>query len=84
MRQYGTETWDILKNSIAVGDLGKQFECHITERELSWSIDNEWTQTANDFLWHRTRLGLKISDAGKKQIDDFIHYARKQKIGIKS
>ncbi len=81
IRLYGTEAWDILNNSKTASDLGKQFGCYITEQELSWSIRNEWTQNADDFLWRRTRLGLKLKDVEIKQIAHFIKHFKTQKTG---
>jgi len=51
------------------------------EQELSWSIRNEWTQNADDFLWRRTRLGLKLKDVEIKQIAHFIKHFKTQKTG---
>ena len=84
IRLYGTEAWNILNNSKTVSDLGKQFGCYITEQELSWSIRNEWTQNADDFLWRRTRLGLKLNDVEIKQIGHFIKHFKTQKTGSES
>ena len=47
------------------------------ERELCWSIANEWTQNANDFLWNQTKLGLKLTSSEINEIDKFIHSVRK-------
>jgi len=54
------------------------------EQELSWSIRNEWTQNADDFLWRRTRLGLKLKDVEIKQIAHFNKHFKTQETGLKS
>ena len=79
LRQYGTETKKILNNTQQLSDLGRHFGCHITERELRWSIANEWTQNAEDFIWRRTKLGLKLT---KKQIEEIDNFIQKTKKGM--
>ncbi len=79
LRQYGTETKKILNNTQQLSDLGRHFGCHITERELRWSIANEWTQNAEDFIWRRTKLGLKLT---KKQIEEIDNFIQKTKKGL--
>ncbi len=51
------------------------------EQELSWSIRKEWTQNADDFLWRRTRLGLKLKDVEIKQIAHFNKHFKTQETG---
>ena len=77
LRQYGTETKKILFNTQQLSDLGRYFGCHITERELRWSIANEWTQNAEDFIWRRTKLGLKLTKKQIEEIDNFIQMVKK-------
>ncbi len=62
VRTYGTDTRRILGDAVACDDLGEQFAATITERELEWAVRNEWAQTAEDFLWRRTKLGLKLPE----------------------
>ena len=62
VRTYGTDARMILGDAVACDDLGEQFSATITERELEWAVRNEWAQTAEDFLWRRTKLGLKLSE----------------------
>ena len=67
----------ILNNTQQLSDLGRHFGCQITERELRWSISNEWTQNAEDFIWRRTKLGLKLTKKQVEEIDNFIQKAKK-------
>ncbi|MEM6376559.1 MAG: glycerol-3-phosphate dehydrogenase C-terminal domain-containing protein, partial [Pseudomonadota bacterium] len=72
IRAYGTEAFDMLGDAKSLGDLGTDFGHTITERELSWSIHHEWTRSAQDYLWRRTKLGLRVSQAEADQIEAYI------------
>ena len=41
-------------------DLGRDFGAGLTEREVTWLIDREWAMTAEDVLWRRSKLGLRL------------------------
>ena len=69
IRAYGTDARRILGNARAVEDLGEQFPATITARELEWSIANEWTSSGEDFLWRRTKLGLRLNPEEVRRID---------------
>ncbi|AVO36809.1 glycerol-3-phosphate dehydrogenase [Pukyongiella litopenaei] len=58
---YGTESRDLLGDAASADDLGAAFGAGITARELDWAMDHEWVRTAEDFVWRRTRLGLKLT-----------------------
>ncbi|WP_085807095.1 glycerol-3-phosphate dehydrogenase [Roseovarius albus] len=72
IRHYGLEAWDILGDAKTVEDLGQNFGATISERELRWSIANEWTQSAEDYLWRRTRQGLRLSHTETDTLAKFI------------
>ncbi|HLY89667.1 MAG TPA: hypothetical protein VKQ27_11845, partial [Acetobacteraceae bacterium] len=42
-------------------DLGQGFGADLTEREIDWLANNEWARTAEDILWRRSKLGLRIN-----------------------
>jgi glycerol-3-phosphate dehydrogenase len=44
-------------------DLGRWFGGGLTEREVDWLVRAEWARTAEDVLWRRTKLGLRVSTA---------------------
>ena len=62
-RSYGTETRTILGNATAPADLGQTFGADLTEREVIWLMDHEWAQTAEDIVWRRSKLGLRMKPA---------------------
>lgn len=61
IRLYGTEAWQVLGAARAVSDLGQDFGATLTEAELTWLYDREWARTAEDVIWRRTKLGLRLS-----------------------
>ena len=60
-RLYGTEARALLAGARTAADLGEAFGATLTERELAWLRDREWARTAEDVLWRRTKLGLRLS-----------------------
>ena len=72
VRAYGTDAADILRGAQTAADLGEAFGADITARELDWSIAHEFTRTADDFLWRRTKLGLRLSPDQAETIDAYI------------
>lgn len=61
-RAYGTETKLLLDDASSIEDLGKDFGCGLSEREVNYMRRKEWAHTAEDVLWRRSKLGLKMSD----------------------
>lgn len=60
-RAYGTEAWDMLGTAQSAANLGRDFGATLSEQELRWSIANEYTKTAEDMIWRRSKLGLRLS-----------------------
>ncbi|ATI43133.1 glycerol-3-phosphate dehydrogenase [Pacificitalea manganoxidans] len=63
MRAYGLEAREILGKARVAEDLGEHYGGTLTEAELSWLIRREWARTADDVLWRRSKLGLRLTDA---------------------
>ncbi|MEJ0012032.1 MAG: glycerol-3-phosphate dehydrogenase [Bauldia sp.] len=60
-RAYGTRIDALLDGVKSTADLGRDFGAGLTEREVAYLIANEWATTADDILWRRTKLGLRLS-----------------------
>ncbi len=59
-RAYGTRIDALLDGVKSTADLGRDFGAGLTEREVSYLVANEWATTAEDILWRRTKLGLRL------------------------
>ena len=63
IKAYGTEAWDILGDAQAKEDLGQEFGATLTAREVDWLIAQEFAVTAEDIIWRRTKLGLRLNSS---------------------
>lgn len=75
VRQYGTEAGVILGNARSLDDLGRRFGADLTEAEVRWLMEKEWARTAEDILWRRTKLGLRVSAEEAAALDDYLSAA---------
>ena len=69
IRAYGTEARDILGDAKTIDDLGTDFGATLTEAELRWMRDAEFATCAEDAVWRRTKLGLRLSAEQVSEID---------------
>lgn len=61
IRAYGTEASTILGQARSPADLGRDFGATLHESEVRWLIEREFARTAEDILWRRSKLGLRLS-----------------------
>ncbi|MBT5302349.1 MAG: glycerol-3-phosphate dehydrogenase [Tateyamaria sp.] len=83
IRAYGSEVNDILGDAEFASDLGVNFGAELTQREVEWLIKNEYVQTADDIVWRRTKLGLRMTTEQIQSIEDWI-IAQRCKVRIKA
>ena len=69
---YGTRAIKVLGNAKTMADLGQSFGATLTAAEVSYLIANEWAYSADDIVWRRSKLGLRLSAAEISAIDDWI------------
>ena len=69
---YGTRASKLLGNAKSAADLGQSFGASLTESELRYLMASEWASTAEDVVWRRSKLGLRLSAAEIAAIDDWI------------
>jgi glycerol-3-phosphate dehydrogenase len=72
IRLYGTRARLILRGAKNAADLGHVFGSDLTEAEVAYLADNEWARAAEDVLWRRTKLGLKLDADAAHAIDEFL------------
>ncbi|MBP1804378.1 glycerol-3-phosphate dehydrogenase [Rubellimicrobium aerolatum] len=71
VRAYGTDARALLSGARGLADLGEDFGATLTEAELRWLRDREYARTADDVLWRRTKLGLRLDARAARRIDDW-------------
>jgi glycerol-3-phosphate dehydrogenase len=72
-RAYGTRVPILLSGVSAPGDLGRDFGAGLSEHEVDYLIANEWAETADDVLWRRTKLGLRVNAEQSDALEDYMH-----------
>jgi glycerol-3-phosphate dehydrogenase len=69
---YGTRASKVLGDAKSMADLGQSFGADLTEREVRYLMSVEWAHSAEDIVWRRSKLGLRLSAAEIAAIDDWI------------
>ncbi len=69
VKAYGTEAGMVLGEAGSADDLGQAFGATLTEREVEWLMDKEFARTAEDVVWRRTRLGLRMTGGQIERLD---------------
>jgi glycerol-3-phosphate dehydrogenase len=72
IRAYGTEARTLLGAARSAADLGQDFGATLTEAEVSWLMRHEWAYRADDIVWRRTKLGLRLTPAQIAALDAFM------------
>jgi glycerol-3-phosphate dehydrogenase len=69
---YGTRAKMVLGAAKSADDLGASFGATLTESEVRYLMANEWARTAEDIVWRRSKLGLRLAAGEIAAIDDWI------------
>jgi len=72
VRAYGTEAADVLGDATDATDLGRDFGATLTETEVDWLMTHEYARTAEDVLWRRNKLGLRLNSDQSRALDDWM------------
>jgi len=88
-RTYGRTAFEILAAAGAEtgagagtdGAAGRHFGAGLFQCEVEHLVRNEWARGADDVLWRRTKLGLRLSRAEAAALDDWIQANRARLLG---
>lgn len=72
VRAYGTEAREILGSARNAEDLGQAFGATMTEAELRWMMTREYARHAEDVVWRRSKLGLRLTGEQVVAIAEFM------------
>jgi len=71
-RAYGTRLERVLGDATATEDLGINFGAGLTQREVDYLVHDEWAESADDILWRRTKLGMRVSARQTEELSDYL------------
>ena len=71
VKAYGTDSFTILGDAESKADLGRLFGWDLYEKEVKWLMAKEYARTADDIVWRRSKLGLRLSE---NEIADLEHW----------
>ena len=62
IKAYGTDAYAVLGDARSENDLGRHFGWDLYEREVQWLMSHEYARTAEDIIWRRSKLGLRLTE----------------------
>jgi glycerol-3-phosphate dehydrogenase len=69
VRAYGTRADEVIGEAKSLGDLGRDFGAGLSEAEVRYLVEKEWAQSAEDVLWRRSKLGLRLPADAEQTIE---------------
>lgn len=72
IKAYGTEAAILMAGAKNADDLGRSFGPTLTETEVRWLMKNEYARTAQDVVWRRSKLGLRLKEAEINALDKWM------------
>jgi len=72
LRLYGTKARVILGEAKSLADLGTHFGSDLYAAEVDYLCTVEWARTAQDILWRRTKLGLRVTPAEVQSLEAYL------------
>jgi glycerol-3-phosphate dehydrogenase len=75
VRAYGTQAFRILGTARSAGDLGRDFGATLTAAEVRHLMKREWARTAEDVVWRRSKLGLRLTAEQAGALDTWMRQA---------
>ena len=72
VRAYGTRLDRILGDARDLGELGESFGGELSAAEVRYLIRHEFAETADDVLWRRSKLGLRLDRQAVAALTQFL------------
>lgn len=77
VRAYGRRSHFIVEGVAGEADWGERFGANLTEREVRYLMDQEWAQTAEDVVWRRSKLALRLAASEVERLQGWMAKARR-------
>ena len=72
LRLYGSKARVLLGDAKSVEDLGQHFGWDLYAAEVIYLVEHEWARTAEDVLWRRTKLGLRVGPEDVARLEAYL------------
>jgi glycerol-3-phosphate dehydrogenase len=72
VRAYGTRVERVLGPARRREDLGPDLGADLTGAEVRYLMEREWAQSADDVLWRRSKLGLRVTAEERERLTRFM------------
>jgi glycerol-3-phosphate dehydrogenase len=69
---YGTRIERVIGAASNLDDLGIRFGADLTAAEVRYLMQHEWAETADDILWRRSKLGLRVSREEREALSRYM------------
>ena len=76
VRAYGTQAFDVVGDATTQADMGRDFGAGLTAREVTWLMRHEFARRADDIVWRRSKLGLRMEEGQIAALDDWMRAQR--------
>jgi len=77
--RHGSRAAALLGDAQDVGALGVHFGAQLYQREVDHMVAHEWVHEADDVLWRRSHLGLKLDGVQRAALAQYIDGCMKHK-----
>ena len=71
-RAYGSRARAVLGSACQLADLGEPIAEGLYEAELEYLVAREWARSADDVLWRRSKLGLRLSAHAQRRVASWV------------
>jgi glycerol-3-phosphate dehydrogenase len=72
VRAYGTRVDQVIGSARRLEDLGENLGADLYAAEVDYLVREEWAREADDILWRRSKLGLRIDAQDRARLDAFL------------
>jgi glycerol-3-phosphate dehydrogenase len=72
VRHYGTRARVFLGHATSLADLGQDFGHGLSAAEVDYLVAKEWACCADDIVWRRSKLGLRLSKEQVSILDRYL------------
>ena len=76
VRAYGTDAFAVLGEAASPEDMGQDFGAGLHAREVAWLMRHEFARRAEDVVWRRSKLGLRMEAGQIAALDDWMRAPR--------